>query len=570
MRKIKIFFINHWVKITVITLLILLIILTWVGLASLESFYRNLTLSTIPLQLLLTGLNAAVFVYLYMAVMQGGFGKLKKGAQIKLEDVHVSFKDCIGLENAKKEAMEVVQLLSDRARLKKIGGKIIKGLLMVGPPGCGKTMLAKAISTEAGIPFISMAGSEFVEVFVGVGASRVRKLFSKARQLAYAHGACIIFIDELDVIGRGRSFNAFGGGEETNSTQNQLLVEMDGLGAKEENVVVIGATNAGEEVLDKALLRPGRFDRKIYIDKPNLKEREDLFRYYMKKVQFDPNIDFPRLARKTVQKSPADIMNIVKESALIATRNKRDRVEYHDLSEAIERIDLGVAHILTMSLHEREAVAYHETGHLISLYHLHPTDDVFKASIISRGGALGVVHHTPREELYTADRNKLLADIQVALSGYVAEKIKYGVTSSGVSSDFQKAMRLAHAMVWRLGMGGDGILGDYTALAEHELSESMKQKLTDQVQSILSGAARDVEDLLKKEWTLVDRFAKELLERNELEYDDINAIFAEYGKARSPVLPASAGSAPAAVEPAPINTIPPAGVPGDHTPPTVS
>lgn len=535
LRKLRVFWQNHWVKVVIIVGIILLVLLTIVGLMSLESFYRNMTLATLPFNILMAVCNALVFVYLYMYVLRGGFGDLKKGTQIKVSDVKVGFKDVIGLENAKKEAMEVVQLLKDRARLKAIGGQIIKGLLMVGPPGTGKTLLAKAIATEAGVPILSIAGSEFVEVFVGVGASRVRKLFNKARQLAYAHGACIIFIDELDVIGRGRHFNAFGGGEETNSTQNQLLAEMDGLGAKQENVVIIGATNAGSEVLDAALLRPGRFDRKIYIDKPNLEERIELFRYYMKKVKHDPEMDIGRLARRCVQKSPADIMNIVKESALIATRNGRDLVTYRDLTAAIERIDLGVARKLTMSPQEREATAYHEVGHLMVVYQLHPTNDVFKVSIISRGGALGVVWHHPREELHSLGRDSLMANIKVSLAGYVAEKIKYGNTTSGVSSDFTNAMNIAHKMVWNLGMGSNGYVGDFSSIPQHELSDDLKQNLNKETYNILGACAKEVEDFLRKEWSLVDRFAQELMKRDELEYDDIHAIFAEYGKARNQV-----------------------------------
>ncbi len=222
-------------------------------------------------------------------------------------------------------------------------------------------------------------------------------------------------------------------GEETNSTQNQLLVEIDGLESKGHNIIVIGATNAQENVIDKALLRPGRFDRKIYVGLPNLKEREEIFKYYMAKVKYEPSIDIARLARKTVYKSPADIENIIKEGALIATRNNREIIAFADFSEAMDRIDLGLETHLIMSPYEKEQTAYHEAGHVITLYFLHPTDDVFKATIKSRGPALGMVTHHPREELHTQNKNKLLADIKVSLSGYVAEKIKYGTTSSGVS-----------------------------------------------------------------------------------------------------------------------------------------
>lgn len=528
-KKLTIFWINHWVKIVTVTVILGLIVLTILGLGMLESFYRNLTLATIPLQLLLTGLNAFVFVYLYMAVFRGGFSAMKK-SQVKSLNVNILFKDVIGLEEAKKESMEVVALLRDRAKVKKIGGKIIKGLLLVGPPGCGKTLLAKAIATEAGVPFLSVAGSEFVEIFVGVGASRVRKLFAKARQLAYANGACILFIDELDVIGRGRTFSFMGAGEETNSTQNQLLVEMDGLGAREESVLVIGATNAGEEVLDKALLRPGRFDRKIYIGNPNLEEREKIFRFYLSKVKYEPDIDIPRLARKSVYKSPADIESIIKEGALIAARKGKEAIGYKELTEAIERIELGVAHKLSMTPQEREMIAYHETGHMVTLYNLHPSNDVFKASIIARGSALGVVHSQPRDEFHTRNRDQILADIKVALAGFVAERIRFGVTSNGVASDFSKATAMAHDMVWRFGMGGDGMIGDFGILPEADVSNELKEKLNRSTQEILSQCANEVDNFLKQEWEIVKRFAGELLQKDELEYDEIDSIFAEYGK----------------------------------------
>ncbi|HXV27560.1 MAG TPA: AAA family ATPase, partial [bacterium] len=394
----------------------------------------------------------------------------------------------------------------------------------------GKTYLAKAIAHEAGFPFLSMAASEFNEVFVGVGSSRVRTLFKKARSLAYGFGGCIIFIDELDAIGHSRVFNQFSGAE-TNTTQNQLLVEMDGLTGKAESIIIIGATNAREEVLDPALLRPGRFDRKVYITKPGYEGREAIFKFYLSKVKHEASIDIGRLARKAVGKTPAEIENLIKEAALIATRNGKDVISMKEISEAIERIELGMKQRIKMNEHEKEMTAYHETGHLIVVYLLHPTDDVFKASIIPRKSTLGVVHHTPRDEFFTQDRETIMANIKSALAGYVGEKIKYGTTSNGVASDFQTAMHLAHQMVWRLGMGPSGLVGDYTAIPQEQLSEETKSRLNQDTALIIKQSLKEVEDLLAKERDVFERFAHELLTREELDYDEIEGIFAEYGKA---------------------------------------
>lgn len=529
----------HRNKVLIILVITTLFALAVWGMMSLESFYRNLTLASLPLQLLMVSLNAIIFVYMYMIFMRGGFAKLSQKLKIRGEFVNVKWSDVVGMENIKEEAMEVVQLISDRKRVKKIGGKILRGILMLGPPGCGKTYMAKAIATETGLPFISMSGSEFVEIFVGVGAARVRALFKKARELAFGYGGCIVFIDELDAIARTRKFSVFGGTEETNSTQNQLLAEMDGLQElkdkhgellQEQNVIVIGATNAAESNLDPALLRPGRFDRKIYIDRPGLEDREKLFAYYIGKVQHDPSIDVGVLARRAVYKTPADIENIIKEAALIATRDKRDLIKLEDLSEAIERIDMGLKYKRTMTPQEREMVAWHESGHLIVMYILHPTDDVFKASIISRKESLGVVYSRPREEVFTRNKDRLLADVKVSLAGYVAEKMRFGVTSDGVASDFRNAMAIAHNMVWKVGMSDAGYIGDYTVIPESEISDKVKEALNAETQKIFRDCIKDVEDLLTKERPILERFVKELLEKDELEYDEIDAIFKEYGK----------------------------------------
>jgi cell division protease FtsH len=530
-RKWRIFRMHYQdnkVKIFIILGVLLLLGLSVWGMMSLESYYRNITLAQMPVSILLVLVNSVVFVYMYMMVLQGGFAKVGN-KNIKSNQVNVKFDDVVGLDDVKEEAWEVVKLISDHARLKKIGGKIVRGILMIGPPGCGKTYLAKAIATEAGLPFLSMAASEFNEVFVGVGASRVRNLFKKARQLADGYGGCIIFIDELDAIGSKRTFNQFGSGE-SNSTQNQLLVEMDGLTGKAANVIMIGATNSAEDTLDGALLRPGRFDRKLYITKPGLEQREKVFEYYLKKVQHEASIDCKRLARKAVGKSPADIENIVKEAALIATRYNKDTVGAKEISEAIERIDLGTKSRISMNSREREMTAYHETGHLLATFLLHPRDDVFKASIIPRKSSLGVVHPTSMEEWHSEDRESLLADIKVCLGGYCGEKVKYKTTTSGVTSDFNQAMRLAHTMVWRLGMGASGFIGDYTTVPQEQLSDDIKSKLNHDVDNILKICVHEVEKLLTDESKLFERFAHELLTKEELDYDQIEAIFAEFGK----------------------------------------
>lgn len=531
LKKMKIFFNDNWGKILIVIAILLMLFLTVYGLSKLESFYRTLTLATMPMQMLFAFVNAMVFVGAYMYFMRGGFSKMKK-KQIEAKNINVKFSDVIGLEDAKKEAMEVVELIKNSNKIKKIGGKVVKGIMLMGHPGCGKTLLAKAIATEAKMPFLSISGSEFVEVFVGVGASRVRQLFQQARKLAYAEGACIIFIDEIEVIGRGRTFSYMGGGEETNSTQNQLLVEMDGLESNKNNIIVIGATNASEDVLDKALLRPGRFDRKINVNLPNFKDREKLFEFYLNKVKADKTIDIAKLAKKTIYSSPADIENIVKEAAIIATRGNKDEVSFSDISSAIDRIQMGVETHLTVLNKEKEATAYHETGHAVIMQLLHTTNEIFKVTIKSRGGALGFVAPNPKEELHSYNKEKLLSDIMVSLAGYSAERIKYGTTTTGVSADFRSAMNVANYMVWQLGMGKEGYIGDFTAIPKDEISSKLKEDLNDQTREILNSCLKTVDECLTKNWDIVEDIVKELMLKEELESEEIEEIFKKHGKGK--------------------------------------
>lgn len=533
-RKFKIFYDDNKFWFWMVLIAILLGFLSVVGLASMDSYFAQQQVAMIPLNLLQAMVWMVGSAYFFVKIVYGGgLFSNTKNVVVKPEEIKVTFKDVIGLTSAKREAMEVVGLIKDRAKIRKIGGKVVKGLLMMGPPGCGKTYLAKAIAHEAGVPFLSMSGAGFVEVFVGVGASRVRTLFQKAENLAYIHGAAIVFIDEIDALGRQRKFSAFGS-QESDTTLNQLLVAMDGLNAeKGGNVIVIGATNAPEDTLDPALLRPGRFDRIIQVSHPRLQDREELFRYYLARVKADPAIDVARLARRVVWKTPADVESIVKEGALIALREGRETVEYRDLSSAIERVDLGLETYLELTPKELERVAVHETGHLISLYYEHPTDDVFKASIKTRGGALGVVYHNPREELYMRTRDELFANIKVAIAGHVAEKIRYGTTSTGACSDFSNAMSHASAMVWQYGMGDPEFIGDYSVL-QHQgrLSDDIKNRLNAETQVILKKAMSEVEALLRKESGMLDVFVKELMDKKELDYDQIEATFKQHGKER--------------------------------------
>ncbi|MEK6563550.1 MAG: AAA family ATPase [Candidatus Omnitrophota bacterium] len=549
-RKIKFYLNLHWIKlilsVIILATLITTIIIIFSGLKAWkesESYLRQTQLAAIPLQMfmwMVMGLIQGVITtwLFYWLIYKKGAGSFSQTSKKSIAGakIGITWNDVIGMDEAKQEALEVVNLIMDRAALHKIGGKILKGLLMLGPPGCGKTYLAKAIATEAKLPFISMSGSEFVEMFVGVGAGRIRSLFKKARHLAELDGGCLIFIDELDALGTARGIERGGGGgqAEHNQTLNQLLVEMDGLKEKDLNIVIIGATNAPENILDVALLRPGRFDRKIYVDKPNLEDRQKLFTYYLKDVEYDAaTIKVDRLARICVGYSPADIANIIKEAALIAIRNKKQLISDKEIDDARERIALGIKRRFKYGAEEKLQTAYHEAGHAVTTYLLVPKKDVFKVTITPRGHTGGATWVPQREEILIENQNQLLDEIKISLGSYAAEKLKLGFTTAGVSGDFNTAFSTAHNMVWRFGMGKTGLIGDFHAIDNKYISEETKSRLDIDAQEIMQACLREVEELLKKEDALLERLAKELIAKEELNYDEIEAIFKEFGKGRA-------------------------------------
>jgi len=457
---------------------------------------------------------AVVFVLVYAKVMGGAFSRGAKFAPAK--DVgSVKFSDVLGVDEAKLEAQEIVDFLSNAGEYKRIGAKIPRGVLLVGPPGTGKTLLAKAIANEAGVPFYSLSGSDFVEVFVGVGASRIRKLYAKARK----HPAAIVFIDEIDALGRTRSSGMFGS-QESNQTLNQFLVELDGF-SKGGNVITIAATNL-EESLDAALLRPGRFDRKLHIGLPDLKGREALLTHYSQKIQVESDVDLKALARAAVNMSGADLANMVNEASIMAVRAGRKRATHSDFSRAIERLGLGLEHAQTITAREREIVAYHEAGHALVNLYLQPHKRLHKVSIIPTGrSALGYTWAVNVEDRYLVGCDEYRSEIIALLGGRAAEALVFGEVTSGAHSDLKRATKLAELMVWELGMTSLGVPANYK---EMTLSEGTRLRLNQEIETLMAGSYREALDLLERKRQELERLARALLSHEVLYEEEIKRV----------------------------------------------
>jgi cell division protease FtsH len=462
------------------------------------------------------------FMMKRMGSQQAGFMTLGKNkAKIYMEnELNVTFNDVAGVDEAKQELMEVIEFLKTPAKFTELGGKIPKGILLVGPPGTGKTMLAKAVAGESGVPFFSISGSEFVEMFVGMGAARVRDLFEQAKQKA----PCIIFIDELDALGKARGFGAIGGHDEREQTLNQLLVEMDGFDTKV-GVILMAATNR-PEILDPALLRPGRFDRHILVDRPDKGGRKEILKVHMKKVKIGPDVDLELLANMTPGMVGADLANLVNEAALLAVRHDKKEVTMAEFSEAVERIVAGLEKKNRLiNPMERKTVAYHEMGHALVALSLPGTDPVQKISIIPRGiSALGYTMQVPTEDRFLMRKTELLNKIASLLGGRAAEDIIFGDVSTGAHNDLARATDIAKSMIREYGMSvklGPAYLSpdkrpqflDMGMREGGDYSEATAEMIDLEIRAIIATEYGRALDILKAKQDVLEKGAQLLLEK---------------------------------------------------------
>ena len=520
------------------------------------SLLMNIFVSWFPMLLLI-----GVWIF-FMRQMQGGgrggafsFGKSR--ARMLDESTNtVTFADVAGCEEAKEEVAELVEFLRDPSKFQKLGGRIPRGVLMVGNPGTGKTLLARAIAGEAKVPFFSISGSDFVEMFVGVGAARVRDMFEQAKK----HAPCIVFIDEIDAVGRQRGAGLGGGNDEREQTLNQLLVEMDGFEANI-GVIVIAATNR-PDVLDPALLRPGRFDRQVVVPLPDIRGREQILLVHMRKVPVAPDVKADIIARGTPGFSGADLANLVNEAALFAARANKRLVDMDDFERAKDKIIMGAERrSIVMPEHERRNTAYHESGHAVVARSLNKTDPVHKVTIIPRGRALGVTMQLPEHDRYSMDREQILQNIAVLFGGRIAEEIFMSQMTTGASNDFERATEMARNMVTRWGMSdslgpmvygeneGEVFLG--RSITTHKnVSESTMQKVDGEIRRIVDEQYGVARRIIEEKRDKVEVMAKALLEWETIDAEQINDIME--GRPPRP--------------PKPAQTPPPQSTPKDNTP----
>ena len=508
-----------------------------------QGFLTQLFLSVLPILLIL-----AIFIF-FMRQMQGGgkggggpmtFGKSK--ARLMGEDqIKTTFADVAGVEEAKDEVQELVEFLRDPAKFQRLGGKIPRGVLMVGSPGTGKTLLAKAIAGEAKVPFFSISGSDFVEMFVGVGASRVRDMFEQAKK----HAPCIIFIDEIDAVGRSRGAGLGGGHDEREQTLNQLLVEMDGFDDND-GVIVIAATNR-PDVLDPALLRPGRFDRQVTVPLPDIRGREQVLKVHMRPVPMSEDVDASLIARGTPGFSGADLANLVNEAALFAARANKRVVSMEDFEKAKDKILMGAERrSMVMSEKEKLNTAYHESGHAIVGRLVPDHDPVYKVSIIPRGRALGVTMYLPEEDKYSVSKRALESSICSLFGGRIAEEMTLGFdgVTTGASNDIERATKMARAMVTKWGLSekmgplayeedeGEVFLGKQMSQRKH-VSEQTSEEIDREVRAIIDSCYHRAKDLLESNREKLDLMAEALMQYETIDADQISDIMSGH-KPRPP------------------------------------
>jgi cell division protease FtsH len=489
-----------------------------------------------------------------------GFGK-SRARMLTEKQGRVTFADVAGIDEAREELQEIVEYLKDPGKFARLGGKIPKGALLVGPPGTGKTLLARAIAGEAGVPFFTISGSDFVEMFVGVGASRVRDMFDQAKKSA----PCIVFIDEIDAVGRHRGAGLGNGNDEREQTLNQLLVEMDGFEANE-GIIIIAATNR-PDVLDPALLRPGRFDRQVVVPRPDIDGREQILGVHMKKVPLAPDVDARVIARGTPGFSGADLANLVNEAALLAARKGKRLVAMQEFEEAKDKVLMGTERkSMVMTEDEKRMTAYHEAGHAIVALHEPASDPIHKATIIPRGRALGMVMRLPERDSYSYHRDKMYANLAVAMGGRVAEEVIFGYdkVSSGASSDIQYATGLARDMVTRWGMSDalgplqyaepdEEVFLGYSVNRTRQMSNETAQAIDKEIRKVVEDGYARAKHLLDEHRDQLETLAQALLEYETLSGDEITKVIAgeaiDRGGSKGPSIPAAGSSIPKAKRP---------------------